>query len=182
MPVTPVGAEALSKMQALIRRDAQTLDDGRSKWRLQWYTEKLLNAAKRYQAERALHQDQIQFLFKVNNEAKVRQSTKSLVLEKAKVMLWEDIVAAREKRAGKRRGQSCRRHWKTWSEAEECHAARGRGSHRRQAKTWSEAQESRIGGRGSRQEGQTWSGASKPSSLSRGRSVRTRVDLSSSNE
>ncbi|KYG41993.1 hypothetical protein M433DRAFT_147180 [Acidomyces richmondensis BFW] len=103
MPVTPVGAEALSKMQALIRRDAQTLDDGRSKWRLQWYTEKLLNAAKRYQAERALHQDQIQFLFKVNNEAKVRQSTKSLVLEKAKVMLWEDIVAAREKRAGKRR-------------------------------------------------------------------------------
>jgi hypothetical protein len=37
----------------------------------------------------------------VNNEAKVRRSTKSLVLGKAKVMSYEDLEEARAKRAAK---------------------------------------------------------------------------------
>jgi hypothetical protein len=40
-------------------------------------------------------------LFKQNNEAKRRKSTKSTVVGKAKVMSYEDIVEAREKRASK---------------------------------------------------------------------------------
>jgi hypothetical protein len=40
-------------------------------------------------------------LLTVNNEAKVRRSTKSLVLGKAKVMGYEELVEAREKRAEK---------------------------------------------------------------------------------
>jgi hypothetical protein len=45
--------------------------------------------------------DQIRFLYKVNNEAKVRRSTKSIVLGKAKVMSYEDLEEARVKRAAK---------------------------------------------------------------------------------
>jgi hypothetical protein len=101
MPITPVDAEALMTVQGLISRDSHALDDERSKRRLQWCAEKLANAAKISFAERALQQDQIQFLLRVNNEAKARRKTKSLVLRKAKVMSYEDLVAAREKRAAK---------------------------------------------------------------------------------
>lgn len=40
-------------------------------------------------------------MFKQNNEAKVRRSTKPTVIGKAKVMSYEDIKEAREKRAAK---------------------------------------------------------------------------------
>jgi hypothetical protein len=40
-------------------------------------------------------------MMKVNNEAKVRRSTRSVVLGKAKVMSYEDIEEARNKRAAK---------------------------------------------------------------------------------
>jgi hypothetical protein len=106
MPVTPVDAEALMTLQGLINRDSHALDDERSKWRLKWYAEKLANAAKISFAERALQQDQIQFLLKVNNEAKVRRATKSLVLGKAKVMRYEDLEAARAKRAAKEKAKT----------------------------------------------------------------------------
>lgn len=49
----------------------------------------------------ALQEDQIQFLNTINNEAKVRRLTKSLVLGKAKVMSYEDLEEARAKRADK---------------------------------------------------------------------------------
>jgi len=49
----------------------------------------------------ALQEDQIQFLNTINNEAKVRRSTKSLVLGKAKVMSYKDLEEARAKRADK---------------------------------------------------------------------------------
>lgn len=52
-------------------------------------------------AESALQKDQIRFLYKVNNEAKDRRSTKSLVLGKAKVMSYEDLEEAPAKRAAK---------------------------------------------------------------------------------
>lgn len=41
-------------------------------------------------AKSILQEDRIQFLTTINNEAKVRRSTKSLVLGKAKVMSYED--------------------------------------------------------------------------------------------
>jgi hypothetical protein len=171
MPVTPVDAEALVKLQGLIKRDAHALDDERSKWRLQWYAEKLANAAKVSFAERALQQDQIQFLFKVNNEAKVRRSTKGLVLGKGKVMSWEDLEAAREKRAAK-----------------EAKAAAGTGKRGRKPKhavlpeaEEATAQEFRTRGRGSHcKQGQMRS--EEPSNAGRGSCVRIKVDSSSSNE
>ena len=52
-------------------------------------------------AERSLLHNQNQMLTRMNNEAKVRRSTKSIVLGKAKVMSFEDIEEARAKRAAK---------------------------------------------------------------------------------
>jgi hypothetical protein len=68
---------------------------------LQRHIQKLANAAQISFAERALLRDQNQFLTGVNNEAKVRRSTKSVVLGKAKVMSYKDIEEARAKRAAK---------------------------------------------------------------------------------
>jgi hypothetical protein len=51
-------------------------------------------------AEWAMLQDQNRFLI-VMNEAKVRRSTKSVVLGKAKAMSYEDLKEARAKRAAK---------------------------------------------------------------------------------
>jgi len=99
-PVTPVTVEALTSLQNLIKQDTHTLDES-SKQCLQRHLQKLSNAAQISFAERALQQDQMRFLSKVNNEAKVRRSTKSVVLGKAKVMSYEDLVGARAKRAAK---------------------------------------------------------------------------------
>ncbi|KAH8586897.1 hypothetical protein B0O99DRAFT_643213 [Bisporella sp. PMI_857] len=52
-------------------------------------------------ANAVLQQDQVQFLTTMNNEAKVRRSTKLLVLETAKVMSYEDLEEARAKGAEK---------------------------------------------------------------------------------
>jgi hypothetical protein len=52
-------------------------------------------------ADSALLQDQNQFLTNINNEAKARRSTKSVVLRKAKIISFEDIEEARAKRAAK---------------------------------------------------------------------------------
>jgi hypothetical protein len=71
--------------------------DERSKHPLQ----KLINAAQVSFAECTLLRDENQLLFKQNNEAKRRRSAKSTVLGKAKVMSFEDIEEARQKRAAK---------------------------------------------------------------------------------
>ena len=99
-PVTPVSAEALASLQNLIKQDAHTLDET-SKQRLQRHLQKLASAAQIFLAERALLRDENRFLARMNNEAKVRRSTKSVVLGKAKVMSYEDIEEARAKRAAK---------------------------------------------------------------------------------
>jgi hypothetical protein len=99
-PVTPITAEALTSLHELIKQGSYT-PDLTSKQRLQRLVQKLASAAQTSFAERALLQDQNQFLFKVNSEAKVRRSTKSLVLGKAKVMSYEDLEEARAKRVAK---------------------------------------------------------------------------------
>jgi hypothetical protein len=52
-------------------------------------------------AEGVLLENRNQVLTKLNNEVKVRRSTRSVVLGKAKVMSYEDIEEARKKRAAK---------------------------------------------------------------------------------
>jgi hypothetical protein len=98
--VTPVSAEALASLHNIIKQDALTLNET-SIPRLQRHIQKLANAAQMSFAQRALLDDQNQLLTRMNNEAKVRRSTKSVVLGKAKVMSFEDIEVARATRAAK---------------------------------------------------------------------------------
>jgi hypothetical protein len=93
---TPVTAEALTLLRSQLEQDAHALDES-SKQRLQ----KLANATQVSFAESAVLRDENQLLFKQNDEAKRRQSTKSTVLGKAKVISYEDIEEARGKRAAK---------------------------------------------------------------------------------
>jgi hypothetical protein len=83
-------------------QDAHTLD-GVSIQRLERHVQKLVDAAQISFAERALLQDQKQMLTRMNNEAKVRRSTQSLVLGQGqgRVMSFEDIEVARAARAAK---------------------------------------------------------------------------------
>ena len=60
--------------------------DHTGKHSLHRYIQKLTKAAQTFLAKNALQCDRIRFLLKVNDESKVRRSTKSLVLGKAKVM------------------------------------------------------------------------------------------------
>ncbi|KAF2174522.1 hypothetical protein K469DRAFT_473871, partial [Zopfia rhizophila CBS 207.26] len=99
-PVTPESAEAFMSLHNLIKQDTYTLNET-SIPRLQRRVQKLANAGQRSLAYCALLDDRNQFLTKINNEAKVRRSTKSVVLGKAKVMSFEDIEEARIKRAAK---------------------------------------------------------------------------------
>ncbi|RMZ92709.1 hypothetical protein DV736_g1, partial [Chaetothyriales sp. CBS 134916] len=78
---------------------SNTLDET-SKQRLQRHLQKLANVAQTSFAERVL-QDQNRFLTIMNNESKVRRSTKSVVLGKAKVISHEDVAEAQTKRAAK---------------------------------------------------------------------------------
>ena len=63
--------------------------------------QKLAHAAQISFTEHALLYNQNQLLTRMNNEAKVRRSTRSVVLGKAKVMSFEDIEVARAARAAK---------------------------------------------------------------------------------
>ena len=107
--VTPVSVEGLASLHNLIKQDAHTLD-GTSIPRLERHVQKLANAAQAsfaelalLDAERALLHDQNQMLTRMNNEAKVRRSTKAVVLGQGqgRVMSFEDIEAARVARAVK---------------------------------------------------------------------------------
>jgi hypothetical protein len=93
-PATPVTTEALTTLHDMIKHDTQALDKA-SRRRMQRRLQKLASAARISFAERALLQDHNRFLFKINNEARVRRSTKSDVLGRTKVMKYEDLEAKR---------------------------------------------------------------------------------------
>jgi hypothetical protein len=79
-PVTPVSAEGFMSLQNLIiKQDAHALDDT-SKQKLERHVLKLTKAGHMFLAKGALQEDRIQFLNTITNEAKVRRSTKSLIL------------------------------------------------------------------------------------------------------
>jgi hypothetical protein len=152
-----VSAEGLASLHNLIKQDAHTLN-GTSIQRLERHVQKLANAAQISFAERALLHNQNQMLTRMNNEAKVRRSTRSVVLGKAKVMSFEDIEVARAARAAKDaikgKGKRGRKRKSAALEAEsqsqsQSQRARARArarsgaccerGHKRQGKTWSEA-------------------------------------------
>lgn len=79
--VTLVTVEALTSLYDLIKQDicaAATDDTGRQ--RLQRRVGKLESAAKISIAKESLLQDHNRLLYRINNEAKVRRSTRSLIL------------------------------------------------------------------------------------------------------
>lgn len=98
--VTPVSAEALTSLHDLIKQDVHTLNEMNIQ-RIQRHVQKLANAAQVSFTERALLHDHNQFLTRMNNEARVRRSSKSVIIGKAKVISYEDIEEARAKRAAK---------------------------------------------------------------------------------
>ena len=135
-PVTPVSAEGFMSLQnIIIKQVAHALDDT-SKQKLERNVQKFTKAGQMFLAKGALQDDKIQFLTTINNEAKVRRSTKSLVLGKAKVMSYEDLEEARAKRAEKeaakeakgkgKRGQKCKSATAEEDEATIGKAKRGR--------------------------------------------------------
>lgn len=100
-PVTPVTAEAFASLRDLIiHQDAHALDDA-DKQKLKRHMQKFTKGAQTLVVGGTLKQDQIRSLRKANDEAQPRRSTKSIVLSKAKVMSFEDLVEARTKRAEK---------------------------------------------------------------------------------
>ena len=98
-PVTPVSAEALTSLSNVIKQVPNDEANRQYKEKLQ---QKLINAARLCFAERAILQGQNEFLAEINNEGKVRRSTKSDVVGRAKVMVWEDIDKARIELAAKK--------------------------------------------------------------------------------
>ena len=90
----------MSLQNFIIQKHAHALDET-SKQSLARHLQKLTNAAQTSFAKGVLQQHQIRFLIKMNDESKVRRSTKSVVLGKAKVMSYEDLEEARTKRAAK---------------------------------------------------------------------------------
>ena len=99
-PVTPTSAEGVSILLGLIKKDTHALDTA-SQQRLRRRLEKLTNATQLSFAERTLLQEQNCFLTTINNEAKVRRSTKTTVVGKARVMSYEDLRKARMDRRAK---------------------------------------------------------------------------------
>jgi hypothetical protein len=85
----------LTSLHNVIKQDSNVPDETRGR------IQKLANAAQISFAERALMKDRNRFLFKINNEAKARRSTRSIVLGKAKVMSCEDLEEAKGRRAAK---------------------------------------------------------------------------------
>lgn len=107
-PVTPVSAEAFMSLQNLIiQQDAHALNET-SKQNLARHLQKCTKAFQKSSAQSILQEDRIQFLTTINNEAKVRRWTKSLVLGKAKVMSYEDLEEARAKRVVKDSAQAAK--------------------------------------------------------------------------
>lgn len=102
-----MGANNESLQTLIIQQDAHALDET-SKQNLARHLQKCAKAFQKSSAQSVLQEDRIQFLTTINNEAKVRRSTKSLVLGKAKVMSFEDLEEARAKRIVKESTQAAK--------------------------------------------------------------------------
>jgi hypothetical protein len=106
-PVTPVTTEGIVPLHDLIKKDLCKFDK-LDRQRLQRRIQKLGSAAQISFAKQILLQDHNRLLAKVNSEAKVRRSMRSVVLKKAKVMSYEDLEEARAKRAAKEKASTAK--------------------------------------------------------------------------
>ncbi|TAQ90358.1 hypothetical protein B7494_g1303 [Chlorociboria aeruginascens] len=100
-PVTPVSADGFMSLQNLIIKEVAHALDDTCKQKLERHVLKFTKAGQQGLVREALKDNRIELLNTINNEAKVRRSTKSLVLGKAKVMSYEDLEDTRAKRAEK---------------------------------------------------------------------------------
>jgi hypothetical protein len=131
-PVTPVSSEALISLLTLIKQDPHDKESAKRHGRL---VQKLANAAQISFAQQALDHDHICFLSKINNEAKTRRKTKSEILGKARVMSYEDIEAARAKRAKQnadKEAKGKRKRGRPKSSAQEAERSTEKGGGKRQ--------------------------------------------------
>lgn len=100
-PLTPVSIESLMSLQNIImQKDACGLNE-LSKQNFERHLLKITKAASTFYTTNTLQDSQIRSLWRLNNEAKARRATKSVVLGKGKVMSYNDLVVARAKRAEK---------------------------------------------------------------------------------
>lgn len=97
-PVTPVSAEALTSLLNIIQQIPSNETSRQHKERLQ---KTVATAAQTFLAKNALLENRNQFLTNMNDEGKVRQLTKSQILGKARVIIYEDLEKARAERVMK---------------------------------------------------------------------------------
>ena len=104
------------------------------------HLQKFTNTAQTSLAKGVLQQHQIRFLIRMNDESKVRRSTTSVVLGKAKVMSYEDLEEARAKRAGEEaakeangKGNRGRKPKSAAPEVEEASADKGKRGRKRKS-------------------------------------------------
>jgi len=100
-PMTPMSPSTVMLLHNFIIQKQAHAPDKTSNQSLERYVQKLTKAAQTFFTQCVLQRKQIQFLTKMNDESKVRRSTKSEVLRKAKVMSYEDLKDEREKREKK---------------------------------------------------------------------------------
>lgn len=105
-PVTPVSAEALTSLLHMIK---QVSDDETSRKHKERLQQKVTTAAQTFLAKIVLLEERNQFLTNINDEGKVRRSTKSETLGKARVMSYEDLEMARAERAIKEAAKEAKR-------------------------------------------------------------------------
>ena len=106
-PATPKSAESLTLLLNMIK---QVPDNGTTsrqhKERLQ---QKVTAAAQTFLATNALLEERNHFLTNINDEGKVRRSSKSEIIGKARVMSYEDLEKARAERAMKEAAKEAKR-------------------------------------------------------------------------
>ncbi|KAK6367270.1 hypothetical protein LTR64_008131 [Lithohypha guttulata] len=73
-----------------------------------WNTPKLVHAAEKAFADRSLLLDENQLLFEQNNKKVTRTSTRSTITGTARVMTYDDTIAAEQRRDVKGHGQGSR--------------------------------------------------------------------------
>ncbi|TVY89412.1 hypothetical protein LAWI1_G008442 [Lachnellula willkommii] len=105
-PATPVSAEALTRLWTAI---GQLPDDEANRQHKEKLQRKLLDGGRLCFAKCALLEEQNRFLVEINNESKVRRSTGSEVVGKAKVMLWQDIDNTRKELAAKKKAKAAKK-------------------------------------------------------------------------
>ena len=99
--VTSVSTKTFMSLQNLIiQRNVHALDET-SKQNLSRHLQKCIKAFQKFSAQNILQKNRIQFLITINNEIKIRRSTKSLMLRKTKIINYENLEKARTKRVVK---------------------------------------------------------------------------------